>query len=296
MNTAELYIKLKDAYSGQNLHRITVTLINLYKDQQFGTLRQITEMINESVEIPIDEQARYFSKLMMLYHPDRGDIHRNEIDRLAAEQDHEGLLGYAHILLLNRIEEIATNLSSIEDIDYSPVYEWDVNLEGFTIVQDKDTLQPEKKQFTGKHRRGYTFYEAVKMRMYGKTSVGFPPHYFEDLDEFEMAVSDINDLDGVQYCIHATSLDLSGNDIQDISPLWGLTQLEELNLSDNRIREADTLANLRNLKTLDLSNNGIRDISPLMNLGKLEYVDLSGCKVSALQIKQLEEMGVTVAL
>ena len=294
MNITELHSKLYEAYSGQNLNKITVTLISLYKEQQFGTLRQITEMISESVNITIDQEVKYFSKLMMLYHPDRGDFHRNEINRRAAVNDHDGLLEYAHILLLGRIEEIAATLASYEDIDYSPVYEWDINLDGFTIVTDKDCLEPEKKNKRSKSSGGYTFYDAVKIRMFGKTTIGFPPHYLEDLDEFELAQSDIDDLDGVQYCIHAVAMDLSGNTIHDISQLWGLTQLEELNISDNRIEDIDALANLRNLRSIDLSNSYIKDITPLTGLNKLEFIDLTGSRILPQQVRELEELGITV--
>jgi hypothetical protein len=294
MNTTELYDKLKEAYSNQNLNKITVTLINLYKDQQFGTLSQIVEMISDSVEIAIDPDNRFFSKLMMLYHPDRGDFHRNELDRMAANQDHDGLLGYAHILMLGRIEEIAVTLSSYEDIDYSPVYEWDVNLEGFTIINIREPALSGNKFQARKHRKGYSFYDAVKIRMYGKTNVEFPPHYLEDMDEYELSQSGINDLEGVQYCLHALVMDLSGNSINDISLLWGMTQLEELNLSDNKIEDIDALANLRRLKTLDLSNNPVRDVSILLNHNKLEYLDLTGSKVPLNQIRQLEDLGITI--
>jgi hypothetical protein len=295
MTTSELHIKLKDAYSNQNLNKITVTLINLYKEQQFGTLRQIAEMISESVEFTIDPGTKYFSKLMMLYHPDRGDFHRNEIEKLAAKNDYDGLLGYAHILLLGRIEEIASTLSSFEDIDYSPVYEWDVNADGFNIVADSDPVRPEKQQ-QFKKKRNYNFYDAVKIRMYGTTKVEFPSHYLEDFDEFELAQSDINDLDGVQYCVHASSMDLSCNAINDISLLWGLTLLEELNLADNQLEDIDSLANLRNLKTVNLSNNGIKDISPLLKLDKLEFVDLTGLKIPRNQLSELDELGITVVI
>jgi hypothetical protein len=294
MNTSELHTKLKEAYSNQNLNKITVTLINLYKEQQFGTLRQIAEMISETIDIVIDPEAKYFSKLMMLYHPDRGDFHRNEIEKLAAKNDHDSLLGYAHILLLGRIEEIATTMANYEDIDYSPVYTWDFNTDGFTIINDQDTALSEKKHNPGKINSRLTFYDAIKIRMYGKTTVGFPPHYLEDLEEFELAQSSINDLDGVQYCIHAITMDLSGNAISDISLLWGLTLLEELNLADNKLEDIDYLANLRNLRTLYLSNNAVKDVTSLFNLNKLEYIDLSGSKVPNTQVKELEELGVTV--
>ncbi|MBN1145345.1 MAG: leucine-rich repeat domain-containing protein [Bacteroidales bacterium] len=294
MNITILHQKIKEAYSTANLNRITVTLIGLYKEQQLGTLKQIAEMISESVDIVIDQEGRFFSRLMMLYHPDRGDFHRSEIDRLAAREDHDGLLGYSHILMLGRIEEIAASLSNYEDIDYSPVYEWDVNLEGFTVINSREPENMSRQKETTRRKAHCSFYDAVKIRMYGKTSVDFPTYYLEDTDEFELSQSGINDLDGVQYCIHALTIDLSDNSISDLSPLWGLTQLEELNLADNRIEELETLVNLRNLKNLNLSNNPVKDISSLFTMSKLEYVNLTNTKVSGSQIRELEETGVAV--
>ena len=294
MTTPELHIKLKEAYSNPNLNKITVTLIGLYKEQQFGTLRQIAEMISETVKISVDDEAKYFSRLMMLYHPDRGDYHRNEIDRLAAGNDHDGLLNYAHILMLGRIEEIAATLSSYEDIDYSPVYEWDINLENFTIINTRGSGESGQEETWDISKKGLTFYEGIEMRMYGSTAVGFPPFYLEDQDEFELSQSGISDLDGIQYCIHAVVMDLSDNSISDLSLLWNLSLLEELNLSDNRLEDIGPLANLRNLRSLNLSHNAIRDISYLLQLPKLEFVVLTGNRISDSQISLLEEAGVTV--
>jgi hypothetical protein len=294
MEISELYNKLKEAYSNQNLTKITVTLINLYKEKQFQTLAQIAEMISETLDIKVDPEIRYFSKLMMLYHPDRGNFHRQEIDKLAASNNYIGLSSYAHILSLGNIEEIAVTLANYDDIDYSPVYEWDINTDDFIIITGDEKPRPEKKYNKGKKIKGVSFYDAVKIRMYGTIQIEFPPHYLEDFEEFELAQSGIDDLDGVQYCIHALSLDLSGNSIEDLSWLWGLKQLQEINLSDNKITDIDTLSNLKNLRTLNLSYNKISDISPLMNLEKLEYLDVSEIKAPPEQIRELEELGVTV--
>jgi Leucine-rich repeat (LRR) protein len=295
MKVRELYSKLLEAWSNQNLNKITVTLINLYKNKQFGTLKQIASMISETMDFTIDPEARYFPKLMMLYHPDRGDFHRNEINRLAAANDYDGLLTFSHILLLNRIEEIAVTLTSYEDIDYSPVYEWDINADGFTIVNDQPDYAQEKTTKRSNTHSHLNFYDAVKIRMYGKTRIEFPTWYLENQEEFELSGSDISDLEGIQYCIHVKILDLSGNLIHDICPLWPLTLLEEVNLADNKLEDIDTLSHLSNLRIVDLSNNAIRDISPLMDLGRLEYVDLTGTRVPVKQIAELEELGVTVA-
>jgi len=298
MTTSELHNKLKEAYSNQNLNKITVTLINLYREQQFGTLRQIADMISESVEMPVDSDSRYFSKMMMLYHPDRGDFHRNEIDRLAAINDYDALLSYAHILMLGKIEEIASTLSSYEDIDYSPVYEWDLDLNNFTIINTRAKNSSDDEynviEEVRTDRRGCTFYEGIQKRMFGDTITGFPSYYLEDLDEIELSQSGIRDLDGIQYCRHAVVMDLADNSISDISLLWDLTLLEELDLSGNYVEEIDSLVNLRNLKTLNLSHNAVNDVSYLLHLPNLEYVDLTGTRVTQSQINKLEASGVTV--
>ncbi len=296
MNTKELYKKIIEAYATTNLNKISVTLIRLYKDEQFGILRQIAEIISESANIEVDEEHKYFSKMMMLYHPDRGMFHRNEIEKLALADDHDGLLTYAHILLLGRIEEMAKTLNSFEDIDYSPVYEWDIDLNSFTIIDSRQEDQkPGNRRTYHKQQKGYTFYEGIEIRMLGTRCNGFPAYYLEDLDEIELSNSNISDLEGIQYCVHAVVMDLSDNAISDLSLLWNLTGLEELNLSGNRIENIETLGNLRNLKSLNLSHNFVRDISYLCSLPKLEFLDLCGTRVSEMQIKELEDSGVVVA-
>jgi hypothetical protein len=291
MTINELHQKLQDAYSVKNLNNISLVLIELYKNQQYSILQKIAEIISDFITIEITEEGKGFSKFMMLYHPDRVDYHLNEMQKLVDLNDFDQLLEYSHILKLERIEEIAKSLDSYEDIDYSPVYEWDIHADDFRIVHDRVS---EKKIRTNKKRKGYNFYDAVKIRAYGHTKVEYPSYYLEDTDEIELSGSDINDLDGAQFCIHAVTIDLSDNQITDIEPLLDLTLLEELNLSDNRIGLIDGLENLTNLKNLQLSYNCISDISPLFELERLEYVNLEGNKVSMEQINQLIGMGVTV--
>lgn len=291
-----LHDQIVEAYSAANLNRISVTLIGLYKEGNNGTLKEIAAMINETSGLKIENDSRLFSRLMMLYHPDRGQYHRDEIEKLAFAGDYDGLLEYSHILLLGRLEEIASRLSMTEDIDYSPVYEWDFNTEGFRIVDLNNPVEYENKTTIKNGHKCFTFYEAFQMRMIGTTSVDFPPYYFEDIEEIEMSQSGIDDLQGVQYCIHAKELDLSGNSISDISLLWGLSSLEKVDLSDNRISVIDTLSNLQNVNTLNLSYNPLNDISALLQLSNLEYIELTATKVNRAGIMALEELGITVVL
>jgi len=177
----------------------------------------------DKIESVLNKQS--FSKLISVYHPDR------MLDKFIASRDPGILHRLEHVLLILNIEEIVANIDSMEDIHYYPEFKWDVNEDNFTIF----TVAPKKSEFKRKpkpSRVGCTFYDAVKVRMYGNTYIEFPSNYFEDMDEIEMAESDIDNLDGVEYCIHTETMDLSGNRITDLSPLYGLTMLKDLNLAD----------------------------------------------------------------
>ncbi len=294
MTIKELKDKLLEAYSNNNLNKISHTLIDLYKNQQWAMLQKIAEIISDLVVVEISSEGKGFSKFMMMYHPDRAGYHINEINRLAEQNLFDELLAYSHILKLERIEEISSSLSSYEDIDYSPEYEWDMEAEGFSIINDFGNVETVKPQSTKTALNGYNFYDAVKVREYGDTEIEYPSFYLEDIEEFELSSSDIIDLEGIQFCKHARTIDISNNRISDISPLLGLTDLEELNLSDNEIGIIDELSSLKSLRSVHLSNNNIEDISPLYELEKLEYADLSGNNIDIAQLNKLAELGITV--
>ena len=282
-----------EAYSAENLNKIAVVLLNLYKNQQFGSLQKIADIISDFVPVEIDENGKGFSKLMLLYHPDRGEFHRTEIVKLAEADNFDALLNYSHILKLERLEEISALIESFEDIDYSPVYAWDFDSEGFTVKSETGQKLKNETLNTRKNKL-VTFYEAIKIRQYGHTKISFPAYYLEDIDEFEMASSDINDLDGIQYCLHAVNVDLSDNFIDDLRYLENLGLIEMLNLSDNRIADIDSLEYLTNLRELNLANNRIQDISPLLSLENLEFVDLSGNRIPPASLRKLKEKGINV--
>jgi Leucine-rich repeat (LRR) protein len=293
MTIIELHKDLLEAYNVSNLNTISLTLIKLFKNQQYTILQKISELISDFVNINIADDGKGFSKFMMLYHPDRAGFHVQEINKLKDQDNFDGLLGYSHILRLERIEEIASNINSYEDIDYRPVYEWDLDTEGFTIINVNEPSEPAREK-TNTELTGYTFIDAIKLREYGNMDIEFMSVYLEEIDDFELSSSDLIDLDGVQFCIHARSMDLSDNRITDLSPLIGLNDLEELNLSYNEIGIIDELSYLKGLRSVLLSNNYIEDISPLFELENLEYVELSGNKINMDQIKRLTEIGVTV--
>lgn len=290
--TKDLSERLLEAYSEANMNKITRNLIRLYKEMEFEKLNIISGMLSEWVEIAIESDGKGFAKIISLYHPDRGEFYRNLIGAAAEQEDAVTLARFEHVFVIQDIEEIAANIESFEDIDYHPEYEWDVKDRGFSYFQDK-----KKKPRNGKRKArsdGYSFYEAMQIRQYGDIDTTFPTYYLEDMDEIELSESEIDDLDGVEYCIHTVSLDLSFNRIYDLSPLASLGSLQELNLSNNQIEYIDDISNLQQLKSIDLSNNSIVDILPLMEIETLEFADLGGNKISPDQIKVLRNIGVTV--
>ena len=245
-------------------------------------------MISDFVLVEIDENGKGFSKLMMLYHPDRGNFHRVEIERLASENNFDKVLSYSHILKLERLEEISALLESYEDIDYSPVYVWDFDTEGFSVNSDIADNPKTEQKFRIKNKY-ISFYEAIKIRQYGHTKISFPAYYLEDIDEIELSDSGIRDLDGLQFCIHAINIDLSDNHINDLRPIENLGLLETLNLSNNSLEIIDSLEYLIKLRELDISHNRIRDIEPLFALERLEFVDLRGNPVHKKEIEKLRK-------
>lgn len=287
-----LSIELLEAYSEANLNKIARNLIRLYKEKHYEKLNILAGLIADWVQIEIEPDGKNFSKIISLYHPDRGEFYRSKITESAQQNDLPTLEKFTHIFVIQDIEEIAANIVDYEDIDYHPEYVWDVKDMHFSNFQEKK--KKKRKQAQRTNYNGYTFYEAMQIRQYGDIETSFPTYYLEDMDEVELSESGINDLDGIENCIHTVSMDLSGNQITDLSPLSTLTCIQELNLANNQLSYIDALGYLQQLKSLDLSFNTIDDISPLLEIETLEFVDLTGNKIKPDQLRELRDLGITV--
>ncbi len=286
MTNIDLYTKLKESYTGVNLNNITANIIGLYKSKQFSSIRKISKIVSEYTEVPDNNISKCFSKLIMIYHPDKEAFYNQEIDNLFQSKNYDSLNQYAHILIINDIENIPSmDVGIDDDIDYSPEYVWDYDREGFEYFDSyEDAEAYEESDLFAEEN---TFYNAVKRKVYGSMKVELPSYYLEDFEDIEMSEYEIGDLEGIEFCLHAINIDLSKNLIEDISSLWYLTQIEELYLSDNQIGMIDALSNLKELRVLDISNNFIDDISPLFELENLEYVNVTGNKIPQHQIEVL---------
>jgi len=58
MTVQELQQKLIKAYSTENLNRIAVTLINLYREKQFSILKRIAGVLEDHVNITIGDDGK----------------------------------------------------------------------------------------------------------------------------------------------------------------------------------------------------------------------------------------------
>ncbi len=292
MDLKGLYNDLLKAYSNENLNQITGKLILLYKNKNYSKIREIANKISRYIPIDEEKDAKCFSKLMMLYHPDKGEQARRMIQTLYKQNDYEKLKIYSHILLINDIENVTVTVID-EDIDYNPEYVWDTDINersGYTGPGGENDF------INGSEIMDYerSFYNMIKIKEYGNVNIEFPTYYLEDFEEFEMAYYGLESLDGVEFCTHIKILDASNNFISDLENLWDLAFLEELYLANNQIGYIDVLSNLSNLKILDISGNQVDDISPLLGLDHLEFVNLSGNLIPENQIKILEDKGIIV--
>ncbi|RLD79022.1 MAG: hypothetical protein DRJ07_12365, partial [Bacteroidetes bacterium] len=106
MKIAELYKEIIKAYSDKNLNQISGKLISLFQSKNYGKIREIANKISKYVTIDEDKDAKCFSKLIMFYHPDKGNLFRKSINTLYSANDFESLSRYSHILLMDNIENI----------------------------------------------------------------------------------------------------------------------------------------------------------------------------------------------
>lgn len=299
----DLYIKLKKAYSDQNLNTITAGIIGLYRSGDHDKIREITRLVSDYIDISDEKIHRCFTKLIMTYHPDRSSHYLNKIDQIVQSGHSENLQDLAHILIVQDLDNLIIPGQYGEDIDYHPEYRWDIETRkkdtGFDddlsgmIYDDEDYSDYEYKSY---HTPGSdkSFFSALKIRLYGTEETDLPYYYLEEMEEIDLTGCDIENLEGIEHCKYVRNLDLSGNKISDIDGIVNLVNIEELYLQNNRIGLIDVLYNLRKLRILDISDNDIDDISPLFGLAGLEYINLMNNHVPRAQIDILRQNDILV--
>ncbi|MBU1096504.1 MAG: leucine-rich repeat domain-containing protein [Bacteroidetes bacterium] len=303
MYSQDLIQQLFLAYSEKNLNTITTKIIELYKKNQFDSIREISKLVLGDQYPESEKISKSFSRLIMLFHPDKFKHYNSELTKAVNCNDIKKLDKLTGILLLNDIGNIKVVDNTIDEVEFASQYQWEGDEDGFDYFEDSDDqIDLSEDEETDYYKLddefndqiSNSFFSAVKRKYYGFMDVDLPTYYLEDIDNIEVAGYEIMNLDGIVYCKHVVILDLSDNQITDISELRTLELLEEINFSGNLITEIDVLSNLERLRVIDLSGNNITDISPLFGLRNLEYINLLGNNISYDQFEKLRENQVMV--
>ena len=292
MEIGELYSKLEKAYTAENLGVVSGRIIGLFKDKRYDALRAIQKVVNEYTPCNEEKINKVFSRLIMLYHPDRLSQNLKELEKAYRGGDFEILYSMSHILTVQNLEPDHVMLSSVlTEEDLAEEFGWDESADGFSYFMSEEELEQENED-NGLERR--SFLSVLKRRVYGNLNVDFPMYLLEDLEEIEMADYELEDLFGISACHYARAVDLSNNNLTDVTDLKYLHQLERLYLSNNHISLIDSLSNLTVLQVLDISYNDVDDLSPLFELSHLSYINVMGNRIPAWQLEKLQLKGVTI--
>jgi Leucine-rich repeat (LRR) protein len=293
METGELYSKLKDAYTTDNLGLVSGRIIEMFRDKKYDALRAMQKVVNEYTPCNEEKVNKIFSRLIMLYHPDRLRQNLELLEKAYKADDFEFLYSMSHILTVQNLEPGHVALSSVlTEEDLAEEFGWDDGADGFSYFMAEEEPEQDEYEDSGVERR--SFLSVLKRRVYGNLNVDFPMYLLEDLEEIEMADYELEDLDGISACHYARAVDLSNNNLTDISELGELRQVERLYLSNNQIGLIDVLNMLSVLQVLDISYNDVDDISPLFELNYLSYLNVMGNRIPAWQLEKLQLKGVSI--
>jgi len=285
-----LYRQLKNAYTSENLTKISEQILRLYHHKQYEPLRALASAIG----VPEHYEGRQLlAKLMMLYHPDRLGHYQRSLE--SDSMNDRRLADIRHILIALRTISLfeADTATARQDRDPDLPEEEHV-WEDPEEACDPDTPEDDAGRDLYYGENDNSFYTLFKKSMYGRTNIILPSCLLEDIDELELANRGIDSLEGLAYCRHLVTLDLSGNTLTNLEGMEGLGCLEELYVAENRIGYIDALSYLGRLRILDLSGNEVDDLSPLLELEHLELVNLSENPVPQNQIDLLKARGCLV--
>lgn len=292
MEIQSLYQNLMEAYTPENLGQISRRIIDLFRGQRYDALRYMQKVVNGYSPCAEEKINKVFSRLIMLYHPDRLSQTLKKIENAFGRGDFEELYTMSHILHIQHLEPENMPVSTVITAeDLAEEFGWDEGMDGYSYFTGEGSVEEEYEE---DDFQPYSFLTALKRRVYGNLNVDFPMYLLEDLEEIDMADYDIESLDGIDACRYVRAVDLSNNNLTDLTDLQELHQIERLYLSNNHIGMIDPLSSLTVLQVLDLSYNDVDDLSPLFDLSHLGYLNVAGNRIPSWQLDKMKSMGVTV--
>jgi hypothetical protein len=272
---------------------ISGRIIDMFRDHKYDALRAVQKVVNEYTPCREEKINKVFSRLIMIYHPDRLNQNLKQLDEALTRGDFEEIYSMSHILHVQNLEpEHVTVSSVITEEDLAEEFGWDMDMDGFSYFMDQERQDQEDLNDLDYTNR--SFLTALKRRVYGNLNVDFPMYLLEDLEEIDMVDYEIEYLDGIEACRHVRVVDLSNNNLTDLTELGELRQVERLYLSNNHLGMIDALSNLTVLQVLDISYNDVDDLSPLFELSHLSYLNVMGNRIPAWQLEKLQLQGITI--
>ncbi|MFD0621354.1 leucine-rich repeat domain-containing protein [Paenibacillus sp. GCM10027629] len=105
----------------------------------------------------------------------------------------------------------------------------------------------------------------------------------ESLTVVSLAGKGIKDLQGLEYAVNITELDLDRNEITDLTPLKKLSKIRSLSLKANQISSIEELSALKEMKYLEISWNQVSSLDVVKQLPRLIELEADHNQISNVQ-------------
>lgn len=105
----------------------------------------------------------------------------------------------------------------------------------------------------------------------------------ESLTVVSLSGKGIKDLEGLEYAVNITDLDLDINEITDLTPLKKLSKIHTLSLKANKISSIEELSTLKELKYLEISWNQVSSLDVVKQLPRLIELKADHNQISNVQ-------------
>ena len=270
MTTEEMYLFLKKHLTAETLQEVSLRLIEAYKNKDTLLLQSYAEQIHLESESISDSDNRLFLKLIKYFHPDKLGSIGLDIESSYRENKHKRLVFYKDLLTAKQCVEV----NRARRFSYSPEEEhrYDAHDIGYSVRADENSTEDDG---ISEVEVEMDFLHALKSAYMGNLDLHIDHAELGTL-EGDLTLCDygITDLDGLQYCRHVSSLNISYNRITSVYELKHLTGLKELYLNNNCISNIEYLEKLSCLEILDLSNNEIENGQVLLKLHNLRFLDI----------------------
>lgn len=285
------YALLKQAYTIENLTKISGQLLLLYKNKHYDRLRTLLRIVHDP-EAETATNRQLLSRLMMRYHPDRFTFYQHILQ--GKEENEMRLVEIDHILILQEAKELfgysIENDTTFGTEAVQEEYLWeDEDRPTDNWIMD-DNLETDA--YYGEYDN--TLFNVFKRNIYGRQDIELPVFLLEDIEELELSNRGIDNLEGISYFNQLQLLDLSGNAITNLEGIENLVEIKEIYAADNEIGYIDSVGYLEQLRIIDVSGNCIDDLSALFGLTHLEFVNVTGNPVPTHQIEKLKAKGCLV--